>query len=330
MPREHDLRARATALAQRDARLIAGVCAACGGLVREGEGVSADLNPWETGAARAERVTVDGERRRAGLPVIAGWGRRHTQCTTASRIVAQIIGVSVSDHVAGTALAKIAGRPGAQRGILIQDRWASPGWASRELHDRKPKPWAHLRPEEVEGVRLAVREADARSRQQRCRRGACAWCGASHALAWHRGPEAWSDGSPAPLCGDCERVWSSRGRPIGEDAQRACALEALSGAATFDGNGRVAALVLLRFWEVAGDDHAGLAEPWAYAAEPLAQIREAARLAWPGTLPPEIRDEYLEKSRIEQVERVRAMRERAADERAEAEAAERLASGWPI
>lgn len=57
-----------------------------------------------------------------------------------------------------------------------------------------------------------------------CTDGACGMCGRHHALGWHASPLTWSDGSPAPLCRDCNRVWELRGSPTVVDDLRVVAI----------------------------------------------------------------------------------------------------------
>ncbi|OAN37438.1 hypothetical protein A4X16_16645 [Microbacterium sp. H83] len=83
--------------------------------------------------------------------------------------------------------------------------------------------------------------------------------------------------------------------------------------------------------DIAGDDHTGTPGRWEYAPEPLAALRESARIAHPESLPGEIRDEYREKHRAALRETRQRLREIERDQlaaaaRAESEAAKR--AGW--
>lgn len=320
-------RERATEQRERLARLPEAVCAACGGIVRAGDGTVADVNPWVADANAWSQV--DAERARDGLAPIMGWRRRHDGCATAAGMVGSVLGVEVSALVAGAAIAAIGARP-MQSGLLAKDRARHPHRAALANREPDPRPWEHLVADDREALRVAVDRERAKVEPRRCVHGACAWCGVSQSIGWRKSPETWADASSAPLCRDCGVVWDLRTAPTLTAALRAAALEALSGAATFGGRGVVGDLTMRTFSDLAGDDHAGTAERWQYAPGALEAIREAARLAWPSSLPVEIRGDYLERSRREHAAAAQRAAEAAEVEALAAEAERLRLQGWPV
>lgn len=311
--RQGRARARAAALAARDEALPRAICAACGGVVGAGQGVSLPRPSW--GAYGAQE---DDDRQRQGLPLIAEWSRRHDACATTPGIVQQIVGGEVSAEIASDALSEASRARG--REILAQHRYADEVAATRAYRQPKPRAWAHLDDADRARLRRAVDRARAEVEPRRCSAGACAWCGCSHSIGWRTSPETWSDGTAAPLCATCAAVWDRRTAPTDREGLRAAALEALSGAAGWTG------LDLMTFSDVAGDDHAGQPIGWTYAPQPLAELRERARLTWPAG----VGGDYA--ARAAQAARdAREAAQAAADAAAESERLTAArAAGWPI
>ncbi len=329
--RSEKARARIREQQEREERLPRALCAACGGVVAAGEGHCEDESPW-AGPARAAWADADNHRASKGLPPIMGWRRRHDRCRTPDQIVRSVIGIAVSPEVAGEALGAMHPLEAApfrsRRPILAKQRAADPYRAAAAL-PVPAKPWAHLDDNDRTNLASAVQRARGDVEPRRCREGACAWCGISHSIGWRASPERWRDGSPAPLCRACASVWDRRGHRNDRDGLRAAALEALSGATSWGSTG----LDLRTFVDIAGDDHAGTEEPWTYAPAPIAAVRERARLMWPGSLPTEIRDEYLARSGAAQREALE--KAAASDAESAAAAAQReleaaKAAGWPV
>lgn len=315
--RQSRLRARAAELAERAARLPRALCAACGGVVAEGQGVATALSPWNADAAAWARD--DDERERTGAVPVRGWTRRHDECATTVGIVRQLLGIDVAADVAGITVIEASRIRGAE--ILAEHRVGDPLAAPIQ---RRPRAWSHLTDADRERLSVVVARERGKVEPRRCVEGACAWCGVSTSIGWRSSPETWSDGSQAPLCRDCAVVWDRRAAPTDKAARRACALEALSGAAGFGGDG----LGILAFCDVAGDDHSGNLIGWTYAPQPLAELRERARLAWPSSLPG-AGGEYLERVARERAELEAA--ERAAEAARDAERTEAArAAGWPV
>lgn len=296
------------------------ICAMCGGVVRAGRELVA-------GEPTIEDRRVDAERTRHGLPALHGWQRRHEACISSAAIVRAITGRKVSDAVASAALG--AANPLVSGG----DPFAVPIYADlRSTHvdnltGWKGKAWAHLTDDDRKRLSELV---DEKAREQRlrdaphgCLDGACGFCGVALSRAWHIVPLKWSDGTPAPACAACSAVVTRRPQTTDMRKLRAIGIEALSGAS---GAGLADYLGddMRLFCEVAQDDHSGTAEPWTFAPEALADVREAARMALPGSLPEPLRTEYREKVAAAR-QALREQRERAdADERR----AELEGAGW--
>ena len=314
-------RERIAAVKEDRARLPRAICGACGGVVAEGEGLVSDPDPWET---FDPWVFQDRERIKSGLPRVMRWRRTHARCSTPQQIVQQILGGELlSLEVAAAALdaARVA------VGWSLVVRASHESIQSRAISGRQP--WAHLTDAARDALREAVKRERAAVEPRRCRDGACAWCGRSHSVGWRGGPETWPDGSPAPLCADCARVWDTRGNPEDRDDLRACALESLSGANGWGSDG----MGIRTFADVAGDDHAGHPQPWAYAPDALAALREEARRSWPSSLSEPLRSEYVARrseATRRALEETRAAQAAEAAAEAERKAEAARAAGWPI
>lgn len=325
-------RSRAAAIRERDeveratcARLVAGVCAGCGGLAAAGRGTLALPNPWMSAMLAHEWARTDSERATANLPPLLGWRRRCEKCAASTDIVASLTGIRVAGEVAGAALGAVR-PPVLRHALLVADRYPDAHRADVALRSPRPQPWAHVTEQEREALARAVRTADRATRPTRCVNGACGFCGMSTAISWRSSPLEWADGAAAPLCAPCAAVWDRRGRPgtLDADRLRAAALEALSGANSMSSDG----LGIRLFVDVAGDDHSGKPAPWTYAPDALDALRERARLTWPSSLPPDLREEYTGRALRESNETQTAARAAAAAERAAADAEHARAAGW--
>lgn len=328
--RLHDLDARDEARRRREEELPRAVCSICGGIVAAGTGTIAPEG-WQSVEQAREWGGIDAERARKKLAPLMAWRRRHNECQTTSQMVRAILDVDVPDQIAGAALAALR-LPLTARNlwdgvrVRIKPSLRPPRDVKAILGRREPRPWSHLTADDVEELRRAIAKEQAVDQPRRCVDGACAWCGVSASPAWTRSPERWSDGSPAPLCAECAAVWDSDGQPGDHESLRGAALHALSGARAFTLTG----LGIRTFADIAGGDHDGHSTPWVYAEEPLAALRERARMTWPSTLPAHLRQDYAERSRTEQRESYYAavQREQQADrDRATAQA---RAEGWPV
>ncbi|MRG58285.1 hypothetical protein GE115_00115 [Agromyces sp. CFH 90414] len=138
---------------------------------------------------------------------------------------------------------------------------------------------ADLRDEIREYARSSDTAADGPAR---CAAGACAFCGRAEAVGWVESPFTWSDGTPAALCGSCNRVWERRGSPtlardtatryddVAANDLRAVAVELLTGYAVLGMSG----YGLKLFHEIAeADEKGGFPEPWAFRPDALDEVR---------------------------------------------------------
>lgn len=311
------------ALAER-AALVRAVCDVCGGIVGFGMGISLGEPTREdhrTDKTRAERL----------LPSLHGWTRRHTACDDPVRVVAAVCGLRVAPEVAKSVLAEVhpivvlPGTPTHPAAIYAAERATkfdlATAWRGRA--------WAHLTKRDREAFARVVsderREHRLATEPHKCVQGPCGACGVTLSLGWHESPMQWSDGTPAPWCRDCYRVADRRPETRDPLHLRAIALEALSGASGMDMAERFGPHMQL-FCELVDQGHEGTAERWEFAAERWAEVREAARMSYPGSLPPDLAADY--RQRMRQVrEEHDARRRESAREAARAEAA---AAGWPI
>lgn len=291
------------------------VCGHCGGIVRAGR----DL---VLGEPTREERRLDLERKQSGLPALHGWQRRHEACIDGPGIVRAITGRRVSAAVANAALALAnplvpSAQPLAPLPLYAELRTSHienlTGWTG--------KAWGHLTTAErrafAETVDDEVREYRLRDEDHRCTDGACGFCGVALARKWGESPLHWSDGTPAPACGACFAVL--RRRPATRDKRmlRRIGIEALSGASGA-GLDEYLGDDMRLYVEVAGDDHSGTADPWTFAPEALDDVREAARMALPWSLPEPLKTEYREKvAAARQEARARAAERLAAEKRGE-------------
>ncbi|HEY5786186.1 MAG TPA: hypothetical protein VIT65_15565, partial [Microlunatus sp.] len=145
--------------------------------------------------------------------------------------------------------------------------------------------------------------------------GCCAWCGIAESMGWADRGHRWPDGSPAPLCAACGRVYdaTSSPDPLYWPGQRAGIAEAATGVPI--GLGQTAPEGLRAFAEVECD---GGGEPWSHLpTEALSAFRWAAWGRWGGRYAPK-------QHRAEAVARARAA-DAAKAERAAAKVAEERA-----
>ncbi|MDT0117788.1 hypothetical protein Q9R20_12405 [Microbacterium sp. PRF11] len=291
------------------------VCAMCGGIVRAGR----DL---VTGEPTIADRRLDLERKHAGLPALHGWQRRHEACIDGPAMVRAITGRKVSPAVANAALNAAnppipGGDPQAPLPLYAELRSGH----VENFASWNGKAWGHLSSEErrafAETVDDEAREYRLRNEDHRCLDGACGFCGVALARKWYESRLKWSDGTPAPACGACYSV--ARRRPDTRDmrALRRIGIEALSGASGA-GLDEYLGDDMRLYVEVAGGDHSGTAEPWTFAPEALEDVREAARLALPWSLPEPLRTEYRAKvAAAREASRQRAAEKREAERRVE-------------
>ncbi|MGP6172054.1 hypothetical protein ACTU6V_12710 [Microbacterium sp. A204] len=318
------LRARLAEATEREAQLPRALCRICGGVIAKGQGVIEPESAWSSSRRQSSEI-IDRERVKKGLPPLHNWRRSHTGCAGGpERTIRALTGIDVTPAVAAAALAQMF-----PRRYTACSSHPDPGRAHHVFKEPKPQPWSHLSDVDLVALAAAVRKTHDPSMPRRCRDGACAWCGVSRSLSWHKSSEKWADGSEAPLCGDCYPVWRKRGASGDREDRRANALEALSGAAWFPMTGGG----IRCYVDIAGDDRGGTLGRWEYAHEPLAELRETARIKKPESLPGEIRDEYREKRRqamLDSEARAHHVAELAAAEAEQAEREAAIAAGWPL
>ncbi|HEY5786197.1 MAG TPA: hypothetical protein VIT65_15620, partial [Microlunatus sp.] len=88
-----------------------------------------------------------------------------------------------------------------------------PTWSDEPLRTRLP--WRHI---SRDGLAAAVAQlpglrADAGRVPTPCTSGCCAWCGIAESMGWADRGHRWPDGSPAPLCAACGRVYDATSSP---------------------------------------------------------------------------------------------------------------------
>jgi hypothetical protein len=303
-------------IVERHKRLPRAVCRLCGGVVGVGQG-----QVYGEPGVEAERS--DRERERAGLPPIRAWTRQHETCLDDSRVVRTLTGLEVSPEVANAALMSTTPvleghrRPGAVRPVYAYQRAlgnvAPLPWSGG--------PWSHVSAEDRRQLTQTVREmhqdTQVRARPHACVDGPCGWCGVRLSTGWMESREKWRDGSPAPLCADCNPVEGRRPPMLSREALRAGTLEALTGL-SMAGLQEIAAKTIKAYADVADDDHPGTDERWAYAPETLHEIRERFRMGYWHMLKEPLRSQYGELARAARgAAGVRSRQEREAAERAE-------------
>lgn len=318
-------RAKLAQIAAERERLPRAVCFICGGIVPAGQGRS-------NGSPARKAVSVDNERKRAGLPPLVGWSRAHETCFDDVVIVRTVTGLTVSREVATLAVreARIAqelGEPFATPGQTVAVRPMLLAVDNTE-HDNdgwRGDAWAHMddsaRADFAAAVKRAERSELIRTTPMPCVDGPCGSCGVAESLQWWESPMTWRDGKPAPWCAECGKVAERRPHPSNLTAMRAIAIEALSGASGLSMGERFGDFMRM-FCELVDSGHTGTPERWTYAADAWGEVREAARLALPSSLPTELADIYRSKAR--------AIAKQIDTDRRAAMDADTRAAGWPI
>lgn len=189
--------------------------------------------------------------------------------------------------------------------------------------------WAHLTKRDREAFARVVadeaREHRLANEPHKCKQGPCGACGVTLSLGWHESPMRWNDGTPAPWCRDCYAVARRRVRSSDPLRLRAIALEALSGASSMD-MAEMLGHDMQLFCELVDRGHEGTAARWEFAAERWAELREAARMSYPGSLSPELAAEYRE--RVREARDAHDARRRESERNAAR--ADAAAAGWPV
>lgn len=248
-------------------------CAVCGMPVNDTEGMSvpSPKRPEEftDGGAAYDRWVA---RRR--------FGRRHAGCREGlAYVVGQVLGVSISEDAAAEVCASSGVNPSA---IAVGKR------AEKAAFD-------FIGDDQRARLKLAHERWNLKVTPHLCREGACGMCGRSHHVRWIESPLRWSDGTPAPFCGDCHALWLKRGRPRDAEPLRELAREALTGCASMN----LPAMGMKCYAEVSGDDRGGHPRPWSYSPKALAEVRERVFVGRPDLIPDSITREIWTRIRDE-------------------------------
>lgn len=108
---------------------------------------------------------------------------------------------------------------------MFSERHPEPTYADRG-ETRAIKPWGHVDRKALRSVlaQLPDLRSAAGVDPGPCTTGRCAWCGVSESAGWWADGHEWPDGSPAPLCGTCHRMYVKHSEPtFPEDVRRALA-----------------------------------------------------------------------------------------------------------
>lgn len=207
-------RARREAERKRRAELIPAPCRVCGAMVAQGEGERLPAPPadrhgdcWSVVHEQWVPAPKDADR----------WRRAHDSCATLDRagIVHVLTGVLLA-----TEQALHVETPVPQ----------ASAWPWNRTSDR---PWGFVADTEREALRAAAKLAQAAGRSILCSDGACGCCGVRYSASWFASDLRWADGSPTPVCSECDPVWSRWGganpHASREERQRAATLELLTG-----------------------------------------------------------------------------------------------------
>ncbi|MGW9168417.1 hypothetical protein [Agromyces sp. NPDC055658] len=270
------LRAKVAEVDARQRDLPRAVCRVCGVTVPAGHGSRLPEAVWLDGPSIAYERQVDEARALAGRPVIDMWRRacdRHGD-PTAEAVIEELLGLDVTANEARVAVVRF-GRP-----LIAAQRWpvgdAPENIAKRDIGE----PWGWI---DREALREAVNGALGAMRPSRCGDGACGMCGRRSSIGWVRSSLQWADGSPAPVCRECDRALTKASSPTDIERIREVAAYELLG--RWELAVDVAGLRL--FVEVAGDEERteGYGEPWSYRPEALAAVKRTNFLQHPRWAP---------------------------------------------
>ncbi|NNU28457.1 hypothetical protein [Isoptericola sediminis] len=145
--------------------------------------------------------------------------------------------------------------------------------------------WSHLddtdRDRIAEGVQRAI-QATKPVGLRRCTDGPCAWCGRDMSLHWTSWGHRRHDGTPAPLCTDCDKIADRRGLEIATTwgDQRRMLLESATG---YGGTSAGAIADAIRAHaEIGGGD----GKPWSHLdRQALSEARMTIWGQWPQYAP---------------------------------------------
>jgi hypothetical protein len=291
-------RARHDAERARRADLVPAHCRVCGGPVAQGEG---ERLPEPPSDRHGDSWSVVHE---SWMPAPRGadrWRRAHDRCARMTRAdaIAAVAGVRLSEEQA-------------QRVDVALPIAAAGPW-----NTTSERPWGFVTDAERAALRHAALLARAVGRAIQCADGACGVCGVRYAASWFESDLRWRDGSPAPVCGDCDPIWTRWGGTSAhasrEERQRAAALEALTGYRL--PLGHAAPQGLEPYARSSDGDPVGHEHPWAWSPR-LEELRSEVWRVRPQLAPDDRRDEFEAQRSADVAAKAQARREAA-----EAEAA---------
>ncbi|WP_100811712.1 hypothetical protein [Microbacterium sp. BR1] len=205
------------------------------------------------------------------------WRRAHDECASLDRagIVHVLTGVFLKTEQARHVEAPLP---------------TASAWPWNRTSDR---PWAFVSDAEREALRAAAELAQADGRSILCSDGACGCCGRRYSSAWFESELQWSDGTPAPLCGECDTVWARWGgttpHATREERQRAAVLELVSGYRL--PMGHVAPAELEPYCRSSDGDPVGRTTPFAWSPQ-LEVLRAEIWTARPDLAPEDRQAEF--------------------------------------
>lgn len=292
----HDAeRARREAEKRRRAELLASFCRVCGGPVAAGEGERLPAPPadrhgdcWSPVHESWVLAPKDADR----------WRRAHDSCAKLDRagIVRVLTGLNLA-----TERALEVDAPVPEAALWPWNRTGA-------------QPWSFMTSAELEALRAAAELAQAAGRSILCSDGACGCCGRRYSSAWFESDLRWADGSPAPVCGECDAIWMRWGgsspHAAREERQRAATLELLTGYRL--PLGHVAPAGLEPYCRSSDGNPVGHEMPFAWSP----QLHELRREVWTSQphLAPEDRRQEFQTIHDEQVAAERARRRAEAEQ----------------
>lgn len=290
---------------EREAAAPRAICKVCGGWAKAGEGSREEAPVKMRPHPTRDGVMITSEPAPANAD---DWRRECRSCVASSMadVVRQVIGHELSDADARVVVSRMKtidpehltlhlGFPTAQ---------ATGGGTGRA--------WGHLRAEDRERVRRVLRDVTRERQIGPCVQGACGLCGRRNSLRWFEGYAflRWPDGSPAPVCRECQGVADRRPAPQNIDALRVIAVECATGHAQW---GYTAPREFRVYAESKDCDGNGHPEPWTYSPG-ITVFREDMWESRPSLAPADRQDEFSGRlrARIEDTTR-RAQEEREAE-----------------
>ncbi|CAH0207201.1 hypothetical protein SRABI121_02633 [Microbacterium sp. Bi121] len=243
----------------------ASICALCGRRVKADEGSQGYIEMNPTSLQQLDGRTAT---RFNAVPPYHAWTRL---CNTCERpdyvgIIRTVLGpdTDVTEAEAKRAIV-VAALPYAERVL-------EPASAD-EIKRATGKPWKHVRDEDRDVLRDVLSDVQKQTRPTMSERGGCGMCAVSVSVGWTDAPSSlrWPDGSPTAMCSRCAATWRRRGEPPKIDRLRTLGVECSTG---YSSLGYEAPADFRLYAETKNPDHAGSAEPWAYALGLVAFIEE--------------------------------------------------------